>query len=277
MPRSQTTADPMSKTLVQQQFGAHAAAYVTSAVHAKGASLARVVELVQPSKDWHALDVATGAGHMALAFAPHVAHVVASDITREMLDQTAGLAARQGHANVETAMADAEALPFADARFDLVSCRIAPHHFADVPRFIAEAARVLKSGGTFALVDNIAPDAETTPGFAADELAAADVVYNLFEKVRDPSHGRALTASAWRGLLAGSGLHVCHQEVMDKAMPFTPWVKQQSVPPENIARLEAMVANGNAALRTFLKPAPTGDGGDWQFTLRELVLIARKS
>lgn len=266
----------MSKSLVQQQFGAHAAAYVTSTVHAKGASLARIVNLVAPASGWLALDVATGAGHMALAFAPHVAHVTASDITREMLEETARLAASRGHANVETVEADAEALPFPDARFDLVSCRIAPHHFADVPRFVAEVARVLKPGGTFALVDNIAPDAETTPGFAADELAAADVVYNLFERVRDPSHGRALSASAWRGLLAGAGLSIAHQEIMEKAMPFTPWVRQQSVPPDRIARLEAMVAEGNGALRAFLKPAPTGDGGDWQFTLRELVLVARK-
>ena len=109
----------MIRTLVQQQFGAHAAAYATSAVHAKGASLARVVELVAPEPHWHALDIATGAGHMALAFAPHVANVVASDITPEMLAETAKLAAAQGHANIEIAHADAGALPFADASFDI--------------------------------------------------------------------------------------------------------------------------------------------------------------
>jgi len=82
----------MSKTLVQQQFGANAANYLTSAVHAKGASLARLVELVAPQKSWVALDVATGAGHTAAAFAPHVARVVASDLTPEMLVQTQKLA-----------------------------------------------------------------------------------------------------------------------------------------------------------------------------------------
>lgn len=264
-----------SKSLVQQQFGAFASAYVTSAVHAKGASLTRVVELVAPRKDWHALDVATGAGHMALAFAPHVARVVASDITPQMLAEAAKLAAKQGHVNVETAAADAEALPFADAAFDLVSCRIAPHHFGNVPRFIAEVTRVLKPGGTFALVDNIAPDADTTSGFGADELAAADIAYNLFEKIRDPSHGRALTAAAWRGLLANSGLTIAHQEIMDKSMPFAPWVKQQAVTPERIAELESIALRGSGCLRAFLKPAPI-DGGDWQFTLREVVVIARK-
>lgn len=71
----------MSKSLVQQQFGTHACTYATSAVHANGGSLARVVELVAPEPNWRALDIATGAGNMALAFAPHVAHVIASDIT----------------------------------------------------------------------------------------------------------------------------------------------------------------------------------------------------
>ena len=46
----------MSKTLVQQQFGAHAANYVDSQPHARGASLTRVVELVAPKSDWRALD-----------------------------------------------------------------------------------------------------------------------------------------------------------------------------------------------------------------------------
>jgi len=265
----------MSKTLVQQQFGQYAAAYVTSAVHAKGASLTRVVELVAPKAGWNALDVATGAGHMALAFAPHVSKIIASDITPEMLAETAKLAAAKGYVNVETAEADAEALPFGDASFDLVSCRIAPHHFGNVPRFIAEVARVLRPGGTFALVDNIAPCAETTPSFSANELAAADIIYNLFEKIRDPSHGRALTAAAWRGLMAGSGLVAGHQEIMDKTMPFRPWVAQQSVTAERIAELEAIVAGASSCLGAFLRPAQL-EGDDFTFTLRELVLVARK-
>jgi ubiquinone/menaquinone biosynthesis C-methylase UbiE len=265
-----------TKSLVQEQFGTYAAAYATSAVHAKGASLARVVELVAPKPDWRALDVATGAGHMALAFAPHVAHVIASDITPEMLAQAAKLAKDKGLGNVETAEADAEALPYADATFDLVSCRIAPHHFANIPRFIREVARVLKRQGTFALVDNIAPDADTTPGHAPEALAAADVAYNLFEKIRDPSHGRALTAAAWRGLMAGSALAIAHQEIMEKTMTFRPWVEQQAVTSERIAELEHIRASASPALAAFLKPVPVNDG-DWTFNLRELVLIARKA
>jgi ubiquinone/menaquinone biosynthesis C-methylase UbiE len=86
----------MSKALVQEQFGASAADYAASAVHAKGESLARLVALTKPQAAWRVIDVATGAGHTALAFAPHVGHVVASDITEPMLAQTRKLAAAKG-------------------------------------------------------------------------------------------------------------------------------------------------------------------------------------
>ena len=70
------------------------------------------------------LDVATGAGHTALAFAPHVAKVTATDITEEMLAETRKLAESRGLANVKTLTANAEDLPFPDASFDLVVCRL---------------------------------------------------------------------------------------------------------------------------------------------------------
>ena len=274
MSKSPAAEAAAAKSLVQQRFGANAAEYVTSSVHATGASLARVVELVAPRADWHALDIATGAGHMALAFAAHVARVVASDITPQMLAETAKLAASKGLANVETVEADAEALPFGDASFDLVSCRIAPHHFPNLPRFVGQVRRVLKPGGTFALVDNIAPSPDTTPGFSADQLAAADVAYNLFEKIRDPSHGRALTAAGWRGLVANSGLEQRHQEIMLKAMAFKAWCRNMDVPADLATELSAMLTAADPCLAAFLQPRESD--GDTVFMLRELVLIATR-
>ncbi|MEO0619799.1 MAG: methyltransferase type 11, partial [Pseudomonadota bacterium] len=71
----------MPKALNRHQFGVNAEKYATSAVHAKGASLAALVTAMAPEPDWRLLDVATAAGHTALAFAPHVAEVVAGDLT----------------------------------------------------------------------------------------------------------------------------------------------------------------------------------------------------
>ena len=265
--------DP-SKALVQSQFGVNAANYATSNVHAKGASLARLIELVKPQRHWQALDVATGAGHTALAFAPHVAQVIASDLTPEMLQQAAKLAADKSITNVSTQLADAEALPFADATFDLVTCRIAPHHFPDIPVFVAEVWRTLKPGGTFALVDNVAPDLETTPGFTKAELRDADFSYNAFEKIRDPSHGRALTTAEWVEIVADTGFTVAHREHQPKAMDFAAWCKNMNVASDTVPRLEAMLREAAPALKAFLQP---GDGdGKLGFVLAELILIARK-
>ena len=264
----------MTKSLVQQQFGAHAAAYSTSPVHAKGASLSRLVELTNPQKHWRVLDVATGAGHTAAAFAPHVASVVASDLTDEMLAEAAALAAAKGLANMTTARADAEALPFADASFELVTCRIAPHHFPDVPTFVAEARRVLVPGGTLAVVDNISPDQISTPGFSNTDLRDASLTYNAFEKIRDPSHGRCLGMAEWTEVIEDAGLEPVHAERLPKDMQFQPWAERMGADPTTIGRLRAMLDGASPALAAFLKPRLV-DGELW-FTLDEAILIARK-
>ena len=264
----------MSKSLVQKQFGAHAAGYVTSAVHARGPSLQRLVELAAPSKEWRVLDVATAAGHTALAFAPHVAHVVATDLTPEMLREATKLAHERGVKNVEFGPADAEALPFPDASFDLVTCRIAAHHFPDVPAFVAEARRVLKSGGTLGLVDNIAPDADTTADFSATALSEAAAAYNAFEKLRDPSHGRALTTGEWADLLGHQGFEVAHKEHLTKEMEFAPWAARMDVNADDTRTLVAMLDAASPALQAFLEPRRNGDA-PW-FTLHELLVVAKK-
>ncbi len=265
----------MSKTLVQQQFGANAANYSTSTVHAKGASLGRLVELVKPRKDWIALDIATAAGHTAAAFAPHVAKVIASDLTPEMLVEARKIAESRALTNMETAAADAEDLPFGDETFNLVTCRIAPHHFPDVAAFVAESRRVLKPGGIFALVDNVSPDVETVPGFAQSDLDEAAKAYNAFEKLRDPSHGRALTTPEWLDLIAAQGLTVLHKEHAPKAMDFAAWCKNMAVPANTAVTLKKMLENASPALKAYLKPR--NEDGKLGFTLFELIVVARKT
>lgn len=268
------TESPRSKSLVQSQFGAHAAAYVTSPVHASGASLGRLVELVQPLKHWQALDIATAAGHTALAFAPHVASVIASDLTDEMLTEAAQFLAKQGVTNASVAKADAEALPFGDSAFDLVTCRIAPHHFPDVAAFVSESWRVLKPGGTFALVDNVSPDATSVAGASKYDLRDASIAYNAFEKLRDPSHGRCLNVDEWLELIGDMGFTVAHQERLAKHMEFQPWATRLGADAATIERLRATLEQAAPVLRAFLNPRKVGDAL-W-FTVQEAVFIARK-
>ncbi len=248
-------------SLVEKKFGEAAADYAASSVHAKGESLARLVKLVRPERAWRVLDVATGAGHTALAFAPHVAKVTASDITEEMLAEARRLAAARGLANVKTSHAKAEDLPFPDMSFDCVTCRLAAHHFGSPRAFASEAFRVLMPGGTFALVDNVSPE--------DPELARA---YNHFEKLRDPSHGRCLSLTEWMKLLGHSGFAVAQCEEMDQAIAFAPWVARMRCSAPTVARLEALLYE--EPLRSYLRPH-VADGA-LAFTLREAIIIARK-
>lgn len=262
----------MAASLVQQKFGAAAADYAASVVHAKGPSLARVVELVVPQAEWRALDVATGAGHTALAFAPHVAHVVASDITDEMLKEAKQHASAKGLTNVETAHASADALPFADASFDLVTCRLAAHHFPNVAAFVGEVARVLAPGGRFAFVDNLSPDAKMLPEASDAQLRDAVIAYNAFEKLRDPSHGRCLTLNEWLALLENAGLVIAHSEHIDQEIPFAPWTARMRCDDETATLLETMLRED--PLKSFLKPHSGDDG--LAFTLQEAIIVAKK-
>jgi ubiquinone/menaquinone biosynthesis C-methylase UbiE len=262
-----------TRSLAQERFGAFAQSYATSRPHAKGGSLARLVELLDPQPTWIALDIATGAGHVALALAPRVAHVVASDLTPQMLGVARGLAAERGVHNITFADVRAEALPFADGTFDVVTCRIAPHHFDDVRKFVAEAARVLRPGGLFGLVDNVSPDPSMMAGDARDIAAAAEE-YNALEKLRDPSHVRCLTFAEWRTLMAEAGLAERHAEVLDKAMVFGPWADQQAVGETIKVQLKSRLLAGSETFRAFIRP--TESRGDVDFVLVEAVIIAAK-
>jgi ubiquinone/menaquinone biosynthesis C-methylase UbiE len=247
-------------TLVQEQFGRNAASYLTSKPHAQGKSLDRLVALTRPQPDWRVLDIATGGGHVAYAFAPHVARVWATDITPEMVDQVRREAAKKGLANLRAGYAKAEALAFDDASFDLVTCRIAPHHFDSIPAFLAEVFRVLKPGGLVGLVDNV-----VVPGSVGDFI-------NAFERFRDPSHLRAWTMQEWREALAEQGFALDHVEELDKVMDFVPWAARHDATVQ--AFLRAMLAHADPDVRASLDPQGSGDA--LTFRLREGLFIARK-
>lgn len=248
--------------LVRRQFGANAANYATSPVHAKGASLDRLVALIETRPDWEALDIATAAGHTAFALAPAVARMVATDVTPEMLDVARAGIAERGLDNVELEVADAESLPFDDAAFDLVTCRIAAHHFDDPTAFAAEVARVLRPGGRFGFVDNVVPDDEATARFA-----------NEFEARRDPSHVACVSLDGWLTLLTGAGLRIEHTELLSKRMDFATWADNMSVEPAVRAELLADLAGAPPAVTEFLRPEL---GEAPAFHLTECVIVAAK-
>jgi ubiquinone/menaquinone biosynthesis C-methylase UbiE len=263
----------MAKKAVQAQFGPNAEAYASSEIHAKGDSLKRLVELVEPHPSWIVLDIATAAGHTAHTFAPYVRQVVASDITSEMLQVAARLGREKKIVNEFLTSADAENLPLAGQKFDLVTCRIAAHHFPNIGKFMSEVWRVLQLGGTLALVDNVVPGSLRGGKIGRDQEKTGRYV-NAFDKLRDPSHVRSLSMEEWRRQFYESGFRLIRQEQARKALGFSAWAERMKVSAENVIRLKAMLQQAPQPVSEFLNPQFYDD--DLTFDLTEAIFIAKK-
>jgi SAM-dependent methyltransferase len=111
------------EALVGSQFGARATAYLGSAVHAQGADLQALADLVRGDSEARVLDLGCGAGHVGFHVAPHVGEVVACDLSPEMLEVVAHSASERGLHNIRTQQGVAEELPFAEGSFDYVFSR----------------------------------------------------------------------------------------------------------------------------------------------------------
>lgn len=251
------------KRRVQRQFGAHAERYATSAVHARGQSLERMVVLSDPQPGDRVLDVAAAAGHTAMRFASRASQVVAVDLTPETIAVARRLVEERSVDDVIFARADAEQLPFRANEFDLVTCRLALHHMPDAAHAIAEMARVCCEGGHVALADNIGPDNDATAAWI-----------DTFESIRDPSHHRLLSLDAMADMFEHAGLDIVARETLYKEMDFEGWAWRMDVRAPDRVRLRTMLCDASPAVRRWLNPMERD--GKLVFNLIEAVVVGRK-
>ena len=235
------------KAHVRERFSQFAQGYVLSETHSQGADLDRVLEVAAPQADWLACDIATGGGHTALKIAPHVRRMISTDFALPMLASAREFILSKGAANVDFVPADAEAMPFADNVFDLVTCRIAPHHFPNVFHFVQEASRILKPGGRFVVQDHMLPE---------DKKAA--VYLEAFERLRDPSHNRALSESEWSSDFLASGLTVEYTEKLERQAKLVNWAERQGCSPEVIEHLQILLVQAPDAVAEYIQPHAAG-------------------
>ncbi len=211
------------------------------------------------------LDIATGGGHTALFFADQGHAVTASDISGSMLARLQTTATERGLA-IETRQHPAEALPYDDGTFDLVACRVAAHHFSSPSRFVREAARVLKVGGVFLLID----------GSVADDEPEAELWMHRVEKFRDPSHSRFLTPGALKRLCGPAGLDVKRCELHPMKQPDLEWYFDTAdTSPENrLQVLDLVMRAPESALRLFQINIEEDERIVWWW--QRLTLVATK-
>jgi ubiquinone/menaquinone biosynthesis C-methylase UbiE len=227
---------------VQQQFGKSADSYVSSAIHKDGNDLQKLLEMAAVTGEEELLDVATGGGHTANAFASCVKKVTALDLTPEMLVAAQKYILGNGHQNVEFKVGDAEILPFPDGVFDIVTCRIAPHHFPDVNKFVEEVHRVLKPSGQFLLDDNVVPEEEDY-----------DLFYNTIEKWRDYSHFRAWKKSEWLRMLEISGFEIFEWHRFEKTFHYEPWCNRMNLPEDGKDKLTQFILSASPKVKEKFK------------------------
>jgi ubiquinone/menaquinone biosynthesis C-methylase UbiE len=166
--------------------------------------------------------------------------VIATDITSEMLQLTSRLAREKNIPNLAVSAADALNLPFSDESFEVITCRIAAHHFSEPQSFVSEAARVLRDGGSLVLIDNVVPNAARKRK-KANRGGDVGRYLNAFERLRDASHVRSLSQDEWSECFYQSGLRVVHQETIEKRMDFDEWGARMQVSEKDTARLLAML------------------------------------
>ncbi len=224
----------------QKIFGERAAHYATSATHTDAEILARVVELARPFPTARCLDVATGAGHTALALAPRCAAVVATDLTREMLREARTLAGDRGIRNVFLHQADVHRLPYRSGSFDIVTSRRAPHHFSNIDAALAEMRRVLAPEGRLVLDDRSVPE---------DDFV--DATMNELDRLHDESHVRQYRPSEWRAMLEKAGFVIDSLEPYTKHRPLTSLT--EGVSPANVRRIEEILAGMSEPQRSAFR------------------------
>jgi SAM-dependent methyltransferase len=185
-----------------------AEAYRESEAHREGEDLDLLVDWAAGARS--ALDVASGGGHVARRLREAGLDVVSSDPAPGM------------RADV---VCSAEDLPFADASFDVVACRVGAHHFADAPGGVREMARV--SRDLVLVVDNL---------YMGEEAESAD-------RLRDPSHVQNYTVEEWRGLFEGAGLRVEDLRLLEKRLEVDSWLARSACEGSDAERVRQLLAD----------------------------------
>jgi SAM-dependent methyltransferase len=211
---------------VSDRWSARAQAYRESEAHRQGPDLDLLVAWAQGART--ALDVAAGGGHVARRLREAGLEVVSSDPAPGMQPDV---------------LCRAEDLPFADASFDVVACRLGAHHFADVRAALTEMARV--SGDRVLVVDNL---------YGGETVEEA-------ERLRDPTHVRCYSEGEWRRLLEEAGLRVAAVERLRTEIELEPWLERARCSGEEAERVRALLADRVA---------------DGRLTLERIALQGRK-
>ena len=248
----------------EQQFARQSDRYGKGHILENVDDVRAALKHIELSPGSRVLDVATGGGHTGLLLAGLGHDVTLSDITQAMLDR-ASAAARERGLTVATRLHSAESFPHPNESFDLVTCRVAAHHFSSPETFVSETARVLKPDGWLLLID----------GTVEDDQSEAEEWSHQVEKLRDPSHHRFVTPRTWRNYCENAGLRVIHSGLTPFKQPDLNWYfETAATSPENRRKVLDLVRTAPESARKLFRLGE--EDGKMVWWWQRLTLVAMK-
>ena len=225
-----TSSSPDHKSVVREEFTQQAQAYAANPLIKNTDRLATLVQAVRPQTGARVLDVATGPGYVAAAFAEAGCEVVGLDLTPAPLELAERMREERGLSNLRFQLGDAEHLPFPEPTFDIVVSRYALHHCEDPQCILAEMARVCRLQGNVVIQDLI-----------VSEFPARGAYQNHFEQLRDTSHTRALPLTELLALFTTCGLEVEQVFTERLTMPLEAWLENAHTSPHRAAQVRELI------------------------------------
>ena len=251
--------------LIQREFTKQAAAYAANPTIIDSDWAGRLVRAVQPTPGSRVLDVATGPGYVALAFATVAREVVGIDLTEAPLQIARKNQAERGLKNVSFESADARQLPLEDGSFDIVVCRLTFHHLDSPEQVLSEMVRVCRPGGKIAVQDMI-----------ASEQADRAEYYNHWERLRDASHTRALSVGELVALYGDAQLEIEDLRWEHRVQDVELWMRNSEVPGDTARRIRHLIQH-DGAQEISGTPIFHDDEGRLCFMHRMLTVVGRRS
>jgi SAM-dependent methyltransferase len=224
--------------------------------------VARFVAAVAPGGDERALDVGCGPGLLARAFAPRVSEFVGVDLTPAMVERAGAIAREAGLANARFQVADALALPFESGSFDLAVTRLALHHMPDVPGVVREMARITRSGGKIGVFD-----------MTTSESPEESAYLNLVERLRDPSHARALPISEAVEVIGLAGFDLDRVDTAGLELDVDDWIARAEQSPDEARRVRELLADAVGTRRFGGRRVRRDEAGRLKFIVRYMIIV----
>lgn len=251
--------------VIRESFTTQAQAFAANPWVTDEERIRRLVAAAHLNGTERVLDIATGPGYIAEAFAGAAREVVGVDLTEAMLAIAKERTKERGVSNVSFHAADAQNLPFEDEAFDVVVCRLALHHLLKPLQVLHEMARVCRVGGTV-LVEDI----------YASEHSERAAYQDRWEILRDPSHVRTLALSELLQLFRDSGIETDSVTTSDDLTPEVErWLATTKTPPKRADEVRRLLREDR--LRDLSGTHPFEDAtGRLFFHARTAMLAGRK-